>query len=155
MSFKKYLLALAMAFLAVFLVFSNCDAQRKRSAHFSHRYYVSNQGDDKNPGTLIAPFKTIQKVNSLRLKSGNAVYFKGGETFNGSLVVASDVLDLHKVGNPDSSIWISSYGDGQATINGDSSRAISLYRTENVYLTDLKLTGLGGRTEITKMDWRS
>src|SRR6185503_13651689 len=140
MSFKKYLLARAMAFLAVFFVCNNCHAQKKRAVRFSHIYYVSNQGDDNNTGSLAAPFKTIQKVNSLHLKPSSAIYFKGGDTFKGPLIIGQ--WDVGKV-NPDSCIWISSYGDGQAVVNGDSSRAISLYRTDNVYIVNLKLVGLG------------
>jgi hypothetical protein len=143
MSFIKYLLASLAAFLAVFFVCSNCDAQRLRAVHFSHQYYVSNQGDDKNPGTLTAPFKTTQKVNSLRLRPGSAVHFRGGDTFKGLLIIGQ--LDVGKV-QADSTIRVSSYGDGQAIINGDSSRAISLYHTKNVYIVDLKLVGLGRKT---------
>ncbi len=145
MNFRSYPTLLIVSFFTIFFIFSNCDAQtrRRRAVRFSHKYYVSNQGNDDNPGTLTAPFKTIRKINSLRLKPGTAVYFKGGETFKGSLVVASIVLDSRDVGKVDSSIWVSSYSDGQATINGDSSHAISLYRTTNVSISDLKLVGLG------------
>ena len=144
MSFRKHLLALALAFWAVFFVCSNCDAQtRKKRARTSNQYYVSNQGDDNNPGTLTAPFKTIAKINSLRLKPSTAVYFKGGETFKGPLFITSIILSSRNTAKRDSSLRVTSYGDGEAIISGDSSYAISLFRTQNVSISDLKLVGLG------------
>ncbi len=51
----------------------------------SRAYYVNLSGDDKNPGTKIAPFKTIEEVNSLHLVAGDTVYFRSGDVFNGSI----------------------------------------------------------------------
>jgi hypothetical protein len=88
MSFKKCLWALAAAFLAVFFVSGACSAQQKKADYI--KYYVSNLGNDTNPGTIDAPFKTIQKINGLKLKPRTIIYFKGGETFKGTLVIGSD-----------------------------------------------------------------
>ena len=40
----------------------------------------------------------------------------------------------------------SSYGKEVAIINADSVRAISVYKTSHVFITDLKLQGLGRKT---------
>jgi parallel beta-helix repeat protein len=40
-------------------------------------YYVANDGNDTNPGTLSQPWKTIQKVTST-VKAGDLVYVRGG-----------------------------------------------------------------------------
>ena len=144
MNLRSSPILLIVWFFMAFFIWGNCDAQtRKKGTHLSHRYYVSIEGDDNNPGTLTAPFKTIQKINGLTLRPGNAVYFKGGETFKGSLVIGPIIISPLAEGKPDSSIWVSSYGDGQAIINGDSGRAISLYRIKNAYISNLKLVGLG------------
>ena len=40
-------------------------------------YYVSNDGSDQNPGdSPEAPWATLEKVNTAKLKSGDAVFFK-------------------------------------------------------------------------------
>ena len=52
-------------------------------------YYVnSNIGKDSNGGTSMkAPFQTLDKVNSLKLKAGDQVLLASGCTFTGSLIL--------------------------------------------------------------------
>ncbi len=53
-------------------------------------YYVSSSGgDDGNPGTELAPFKTVAKVNSLNLQPGDRVLFKCGDTWHAEQLVVS------------------------------------------------------------------
>ena len=40
-------------------------------------YYISQTGNDNNPGTKARPFKTLQKINSVQLKPGDRIYLKG------------------------------------------------------------------------------
>ncbi len=56
-----------------FIFFSIFTAQ----AIFARDYYVSTKGDDLNPGTLNAPFKTIQKAADVAI-AGDTVYVRGG-----------------------------------------------------------------------------
>lgn len=95
-------------------------------------YYVSIEGSDDNPGSRSKPFKTIGKVNSLILKPGDAIFFKGGETFDGT-------LSLTLPGNPEDSVFISTYGEGKAIINGADHAAVTLrgryFRLENIHAT--------------------
>ncbi len=139
MSFRKYLPAFAVAFLAVFFVCGTGLAQQKKASYT--KYYVSNAGDDNNPGTIEAPFKTIQKINRLKLKPRTIVYFKAGDTFKGTLVVSSD-----KAGTATDRVAFLSYGKGVATIDADSVRAISVYKTSHILIRNLKLIGLGRKT---------
>ena len=44
---------------------------------YGAEYYVSFDGNDKNPGTLIKPFRTIQKAVK-SVKSGDICYIRGG-----------------------------------------------------------------------------
>jgi hypothetical protein len=93
-------------------------------------YYVSVDGNDENPGTRKKPIKTIAKVNSLILKPGDAIFFKGGETFEGT-------LSLSLPGNPADCVKISSYGEGKAIINGGNQTAVRIrgryFRLERIH----------------------
>ena len=44
---------------------------------YSAEYFVSPDGNDKNPGTLKKPFRTIQKAVT-SVKSGDICYIRGG-----------------------------------------------------------------------------
>jgi hypothetical protein len=139
MNFKKYLWACVAAVLAVFFVCGKSVAQQKKADYT--KYYVSNGGDDNNPGTIDAPFRTIQKINGLNFKPGTWVYFKGGDTFKGTLIIGVD-----KAGTKKSPVVICSYGKDMAIISADSTLAVSVYKTNYVFVLDLKLRGLGRKT---------
>jgi hypothetical protein len=139
MNFKNWLLRCSAVLCTVFFICEKCAAQAEKI--ITQHYYVANSGDDNNPGTRWAPFKTIQKINSLSLKPGAAVYFKAGEVFKGTLVIGAN-----KAGSKTRPVAISSYGKGMATISSDSLRAISVYKTSHIVIINLKLKGLGRKT---------
>jgi hypothetical protein len=75
-------------------------------------YYVSTAGNDSNPGTLSAPWKTIARVNTAIGAGGVAglhsrIRFRRGDTFYGGLRPSKTL-------NPASPGWlqIGAYGDG-------------------------------------------
>ncbi len=140
MSSKKYLARFLTTLCALFFICGQVWAQNIPLT-VARSYYLSTSGNDKNPGTISAPFKTITKVNGIRFKAGDALYFKSGHIFKGTLTITAGSL-----GNKNRPIVIASYGMGKATINGDSVRAISLYKTAYVTIKNLKLTGLGRKT---------
>src|SRR3990170_3505599 len=78
-------------------------------------YYVDQtSGNDSNSGTSTgSPWKTISKVNSASLSSGDYILFKRGEVWRvGEIVVPSS----GSVGNP---ITFGAYGTGaNPVING-------------------------------------
>jgi hypothetical protein len=75
-------------------------------------YFVSSTGDDSNTGLSPQdPWKTIQKVNSINLKPGDAVLFEGGSEHPGTIEL--DSRDGNNGANP---VLISSYGTGKAVI---------------------------------------
>jgi hypothetical protein len=82
-------------------------------------YYVSKTGDDDNPGTKEKPFKSIDRINKLNLEPGDAVYFNGGEIFDGTLSITIN-------GTENEPVIISSYGTGRAEINGATGHAMVL-----------------------------
>jgi hypothetical protein len=103
-------------------------------------YYVSAAGNDASRGTLTAPFKTIGKVNTISLHPGDAVYFKAGDVFKGTLVI-SDTK-----GSKAHPVIIGSYGKGRAIISADSVGAVRIYQTQFIRIRHLKLAGLGRKT---------
>src|ERR1700730_6922191 len=82
-------------------------------------YYVSENGNDSSPGSKTKPFKTITRVNKLKLRPGDGVYFKGGEIFEGTLSITLNGVK----NNP---VLVSSYGAGRAIINGGKTQAMLL-----------------------------
>ena len=70
-------------------------------------YYVSSSGgNDSNNGTSqTTPFKTLTKVSSIALVSGDKVLFKCGDTFSGTLTISHSGT----LANP---ITFSKYGTG-------------------------------------------
>ncbi|MBD2752275.1 right-handed parallel beta-helix repeat-containing protein [Spirosoma validum] len=69
-------------------------------------YYVANTGSDENDGrSLLTPFQNLAKVNTLSLQAGDAVLFRRGDTFRGS-------LQIRKSGSIGKAIRFDAYGNG-------------------------------------------
>ncbi|NIX78079.1 DUF1565 domain-containing protein [Microvirga terricola] len=71
-------------------------------------YYVSTTGNDSNPGTLNAPFKTINLAVG-KLQPSDTVYLRGGTYF--------ESVKVHVSGTKDAPITIRSYPGEMATID--------------------------------------
>ena len=108
-----------------------------------HSYYISQNGNDIDPGTKDRPFKTLQKINSLQLKPGDRVYLKGEEIFPGT-------LSLRINGSRDQPVLITSYENenGNAVIDGGNKEAIIL-RGNYFQLKDINVKGAGRKTGNT------
>ena len=76
-------------------------------------YYVSAAGSDSNTGTSSStPWKSLSKVNSTVLRSGDTVRFRRGDTWTGGLVA-------NQSGAAAAPITLNGYGAGNApTITG-------------------------------------
>ncbi|MCU1530540.1 MAG: hypothetical protein JWO49_111 [Arthrobacter sp.] len=69
-------------------------------------YYLSDAGSDNNVGTSAdSPWKSLAKINSTRLKPGDSVSFRRGDTWTGGVVV-------NRSGTARSAITLKSYGSG-------------------------------------------
>src|SRR4051812_14949694 len=86
-----------------------------KTSYATNYYFSSNSGDDgrtekdaQNPST---PWKTIDKLNSLmsKIKPGDHILFKRGETFYGSIVVL-------KSGSEGQPIVFSAFGHGEKPV---------------------------------------
>ncbi len=106
-------------------------------------YYVSQTGNDTNQGTKSKPFRTLQKINSLQLKPGDRIYFKGKEFFQGTLSLTIN-------GTGEKPVLVSSYENenGNAVIDGGNNDAIIL-RGKYFQLKDINAKGAGRKTGNT------
>jgi hypothetical protein len=101
-------------------------------------YFVSPDGDDANAGTRRDPFRTISKVNSLKLVPGDIVLFEGGKSFEGTLNLVAN-------GTIADSITITSYGEGRAIIDGQNAEAL-IIRGSFFNVQDIRALGAGRKT---------
>lgn len=104
-------------------------------------YYISSNGDDKNPGTKNKPFKSLQKLNSIVLKPGDKIFIRGNEIFTGT-------LSLTTQGTAEKPVIISSYGGGVATIDGGNKEAIIIHGS-HFQLKNLNVKGSGRKAGNT------
>ncbi|WP_461051646.1 right-handed parallel beta-helix repeat-containing protein [Spirosoma arcticum] len=69
-------------------------------------YYVASMGSDTNDGRFpSSPFKSLDRVNKIQLQPGDAVLFRRGDTFRGTLLVRQS-------GAAGKSIRFDGYGSG-------------------------------------------
>jgi hypothetical protein len=108
-----------------------------RCSDIRNAYYVSQKGDDNNPGTKTRPFKSLQKLSSIELQPGAGIYLKGGEVFTGT-------LELTVNGAPGNPIVISSYDNtnGNAVIDGGNKEAVVL-KANYFELKNINVKGTG------------
>ena len=140
MGFKKFCLLFGAAFAIT--AFTAIQAP----ANAQHRsYYVNTIGNDVNTGTKNKPFQSIDKVNTLHLVAGDTVYFKAGQTFNGSLKLKAGTN-----GTKDKPVVITAYGIDNAMIDSKDSVAISVYKSSYIKFEQLSLRGSGRKNGNTK-----
>ncbi|AKQ46634.1 hypothetical protein TH63_14980 [Rufibacter radiotolerans] len=106
-------------------------------------YYLSEQGDDANPGSKEKPWRTLGKLNSVDLEPGEIVYLEGGTTFQGTLIL--DSLDNGIEGK---TVMVTSYGNGVATIDGGNKEAVIIL-SDYFHLKTINVKG-SGRKEGNK-----
>lgn len=73
-------------------------------------YYVSPSGSDSAAGSLIAPWKTVARVNRATLNPGDTVLFQGDSTFTDQTLMPASS------GAFDTPVTFGSYGSGTAKI---------------------------------------
>lgn len=124
--------------LTLFICICSCMAQKHPHVFKGTNYYLDLSGNNQSTGTKNSPWKTIQKLNTIKLKAGDSVLFKGGQIFNGSLL-----LDSINQGVVDIPIVISTYGKGKAVINGGNEFAIQILNSKLITVKKLQLIGSG------------
>ena len=108
-------------------------------------YYFNKSGNDNNDGSKDHPLKSISKLNTIHLAPGDAIYFNGGDTFEGSIL-----FDSSKSGTAALPILIGSYGNGKAAISSGNLSAITIYKSNNIHISNLKCVGSGRKNGNTK-----
>ena len=101
-------------------------------------YYVSAQGNDSNDGlSANTAIKTLEKLGTINVESGDAVLFRRGDTFRGTITAAGGVT-------------YSAYGEGAKPIitpspeNAAYKEAWILTETPNVYKYHREIKNVGG-----------
>ncbi len=126
---KRILIHAIVSTLSILLFY--CTADNSKST-----FYVNvKTGNDRYPGTIKKPLKTISELNKrIQIRPGN-IYFAGGDSFEGTLL-------LNNVKTADSLI-ISSYGVGRAEIDGGDNEAIRIDSGKFICIKNLYLSGSG------------
>jgi hypothetical protein len=108
-------------------------------------YHVSSSGgDDANPGTPEAPWKTITRVNGASFAPGDQILFKRGDTFKDAQ------LEVPSSGTSDEArITFGAYGTGNLPVLDGSglARAAHCVRSKGknwIAVQDLQLQGAPG-----------
>src|SRR5437667_6701707 len=104
-------------------------------------YYVSNGGSDAATGdAMTAAWKTVNRVNSQKLKPGDTVLFAIGQTFSGTISVPST-----ESGTKTAPITFASYGsgNGRATIRSGNNAGIDIANAGGVVINNLNFAGAG------------
>jgi hypothetical protein len=105
---------------------------------------LSARGSDGNPGTRRRPWRSFEKANNTSFKPGDRILLEGSGTIVGTLVLGKD-----DGGSPGRELVVSSFGTGQAVIDGGNGRAISIDGAHHVRIRNLKLIGAGRKTGNT------
>jgi len=108
-------------------------------------YYFSVSGNDAAAGSRGHPFRTLKKLNSLKLGAGDTVFLKGGDMFTGTIRLPEGVT-----GAPGHPVVITSYDQGSACIDAGEGNAIALYKAAYISLSSLELKGAGRKEGNTQ-----
>jgi hypothetical protein len=104
-------------------------------------YYIDQAFQGKSDGRLATPFRTIRDLYAIHLEDGDSILFKGGQKFIGPLIIEQKMK---------TSLFISSYGQGKAIIDGMDGPGITISRSENINISNLELLGSGRKSGNTK-----
>ena len=105
----------------------------------SATYFISTGGDDANPGTSTEkPWKTLGRLEQVKLVSGDRILLAGGQTFQGRVQIIAE-----KAESPLESIEVSSFGNGRPTIAAGVETAIRILNVEQLTIRNLVLAGAG------------
>jgi nitrous oxidase accessory protein NosD len=101
------------------------------------KYFISPDGSDSYSGTYEKPFKTLSKLNQMKLYPGDHIYLEGGKTHEGSLVL------LETRGTFANPVIITSYGENPAMIDAKNNGGILLLNSSWITIRNLEVVGSG------------
>jgi hypothetical protein len=117
----------------------------RRTAFKGNAYYIAAEGNDAGTGSKARPWKSIEKINSIQLRPGDMVFFQGGKTFSGNLL-----LDSTDAGTEESEIILTSTANSSATIDGGNLTALTIKNSAYIKINQLHFIGLGRKNGNTK-----
>jgi hypothetical protein len=105
-------------------------------------YYVAAAGNDASAGTAPnSAWRSLNKVNNFNFKSGDRLFFEGGQTFAGTMKLTSN-----DGGSASNLVVIGSYGNGRAIINGGAGSGLTITGSTGIRVNNLTFVGLGRKT---------
>ena len=108
-------------------------------------FYLSSAGNDLEEGTRHRQWKTLDKINSVKLTGGDTVFLMGGEIFNGTLM-----LDKNDHGLPGKPIVVMSIGEPKATIAAGNNEAINVNLGQHIEILNIVCKGSGRKSGNTQ-----
>lgn len=110
----------------------------------SKKYYVNTTGNNTDGLTISTAWTSLDKINIKNFNAGDTIVFEGGKTFTGH--IEFDNNDGNSALKP---IFLSTYGDGQATINTTVTNkcGFKATNTQGFHINNLKFSGPGNGTQ--------
>ncbi|MEX2371917.1 MAG: right-handed parallel beta-helix repeat-containing protein [Bacteroidales bacterium] len=107
--------------------------------HRYETYYISLNGDDNNTGkSEKQAWRTVERVSTQHFSPGSKILFKGGEAFEGTII-----LNSKDRGTESQKIVISSFGDQRAIIKGMSNEGLKADSCDFLVVENLEFSGSG------------
>jgi hypothetical protein len=111
----------------------------KHASSKGKTFYISNDGDDaSNGGSPENAWKTIDRVNRQDFSPGDEILFKGGEEFEGTIILSAE-----DAGAEGQRVLLSSFGEGKAVINGISMESLKADNCDYLTIENLECSGSG------------
>src|SRR5579872_2891316 len=132
--------------LVVAACVAGLQAHRSAASPAGRVFYVSAAGSDRASGlTPNRAWRTVSRVDRARLRPGDQVLFRGGDTFAGVTLLPRNS------GTARSPIVFGSYGSGHATITATDSAIFLTNGVSHLVVSNLDLsTGGVGFSSIIK-----
>jgi hypothetical protein len=105
-------------------------------------YYVSAGGNDRQSGkSPEQAWQTIDRVNRQELSPGDQLLFRGGDAFDGTLILTSS-----DSGTAESRVRVSSFGEGKALIRGHDQEGLKADSCHFLTVENMEFEGSGRKT---------
>lgn len=102
-------------------------------------YYISSDGDDYNSGTSEnKAWRSIDRVNSYDFSPGDKILFRGGDEFEGTIILTGE-----DAGSDELRVTISSFGGQRAVINGKDKESLKADSCKFLTIENLAIRGQG------------
>jgi Right handed beta helix region len=137
--------------LRTFLVAIACNVGMAGGQALGATYHVDSQGGSDQASGLSPEqaWRTLSRVNAMRLNSGDSVLLKRGGLWTGQLEISSS-------GGPGAPITVGAYGVGARPVLERGARGIISENQRHIDIRDLHIrnTGLGGAWVKGGTAWR-